>query len=66
MSCLSKPFVARVVLGLGIAVAGCASIGIGVTSAGDIRRNPASFEGREVTVRGTVNEVTRLPLVEAK
>lgn len=47
-------------------VAGCASIGVGVTSAGDIRRSPALFEGREVTVRGTVNEVTRLPLVELK
>ncbi|MBC8022556.1 MAG: hypothetical protein H7Y14_05525 [Burkholderiales bacterium] len=66
MSNLSKRVVARVVLGLGLAVAGCASVGIGVTSAGDIRRNPASFEGKEVTVRGTVNEVTKLPIVEVK
>lgn len=66
MSNLSKRVVVRVVLGLGLAVAGCASVGIGVTSAGDIRRNPASFEGKEVTVRGTVNEVTKLPIVEVK
>jgi len=66
MNCLSKPFGARVALVLAIAAAGCASVGIGVTPAGDIRRSPASFEGKEVTVRGTVNEVTRLPLVEVK
>ncbi len=61
-----KPVVACVVLGMGLAAAGCASVGIGVTSTGDIRRNPASFEGKEVTVRGTVNEVTKLPMVEVK
>jgi cytochrome c-type biogenesis protein CcmE len=66
MDNLPKLAVARVVLGLGLAAAGCASVGIGVTSAGDIRRNPASFEGKEVTVRGTVNEVTKLPMVEHK
>ena len=66
MNNLSKPVVARIVLGLGLAVAGCASVGIGVTSAGDIQRSPASFEGKEVTVRGTVNEVTKLPIVELK
>jgi hypothetical protein len=66
MSHLSNPVVARVVLGLGLAVAGCAAVGIGVTSVSEIRRSPASFEGKEVTVRGTVNEVTKLPIVEVK
>jgi hypothetical protein len=56
---------------LGIAVAlaalaGCASLGIGVTPAGDIRRSPAAYEGREVTVRGTVTDVTKLPVLELK
>jgi len=66
MNNLSKPIVARLVLGLGLAVAGCASVGIGVTPVSEIRRSPAAFEGKEVTVRGTVNEVTKLPLVEVK
>lgn len=62
----TRTLVARFVLCLGLAVAGCASIGIGVISVGEIRRSPASFEGKEVTVRGTVNEVTKLPIVEVK
>ena len=66
MNPLSKPVVARIVLALGLAAAGCASVGIGVTSVAEIRRSPASFEGKEVTVRGTVNEVTKLPIVEVK
>ena len=62
----SKSIVACVVVGAGLAAAGCASIGIGVTNAGDIRRNAPSFEGKEVTVRGTVNDVAKLPMVEVK
>jgi hypothetical protein len=49
-----------------VAAAGCASLGVGVTAAGDIRRSPGSFEGKEVTVKGIVREVTKLPLVDVK
>jgi hypothetical protein len=49
-----------------LAVAGCASLGVGVTPAADIKRSPASFEGKEVTLKGTVREVTKLPIVEYK
>ena len=49
-----------------VAAAGCANLGIGVTPAADIKRSPASFEGKEVTVKGTVREVTKLPLVDLK
>jgi hypothetical protein len=49
-----------------VAAAGCANLGIGVTPTADIKRNPASFEGKEVTVKGTVREVTKLPIVELK
>jgi hypothetical protein len=49
-----------------VAVAGCAHVGIGVTPAADIKRSPASFEGKEVVLRGTVREVTKLPVVELK
>ena len=66
MSIHAKSIVACIAVGTGLAAAGCASVGIGVTNAGDIRRNAASFEGREVTVRGTVNEVTKLPITEVK
>ena len=54
------------VLGLALAAAGCGHLGIGVTPAADIKRNPASFQGKEVTVRGTVREVTKLPIVDLK
>jgi hypothetical protein len=49
-----------------VAVAGCASLGIGVTPAADIKRSPASYEGKEVTLKGTVRDVTKLPIVEHK
>ena len=49
-----------------LAVAGCATLGVGVTPAADIKRSPASFEGKEVTLKGTVRDVTKLPFVELK
>jgi hypothetical protein len=61
----------RILPGLALAVvvvaaAGCANLGIGVTPAADIKRSPASYEGKEVTLKGTVREVTKLPIVEVK
>ena len=61
----------RILPGLALAfvivgATGCANLGVGVTSAADIRRSPPSFEGKEVTVKGTVRDVTKLPLVEVK
>ena len=53
-------------IAVALAAAGCAHVGIGVTPAADIKRSPASFEGKEVTVKGRVREVTRLPVVELK
>ncbi len=47
-------------------LAGCAQIGIGTTNVADIKRSPTSFEGKEVVVKGTVREVTKLPIVELK
>jgi len=54
------------VLAMALAAAGCGHLGIGVTPAADIKRNPASFQGKEVTIKGTVREVTKLPIVELK
>ena len=49
-----------------VLMAGCAHVGIGTTDIADIKRNPASFEGKEVSVKGTVRDVTKLPIVELK
>jgi hypothetical protein len=49
-----------------VVISGCANVGIGVTNAGDIKRAPAAFEGKEVTVKGTVSDVLKLPIVEVK
>jgi len=49
-----------------VLAAGCAHVGIGTTPVADIKRSPASFEGKEVVVKGTVREVTKLPIVELK
>src|SRR5260370_11510237 len=46
--------------------AGCAQVGIGVTNVADIKRSPAAYEGKEVVIKGTVRDVTKLPLVELK
>jgi hypothetical protein len=48
------------------AAAGCATLGVGVTPTADIKRSPASYEGKEVTLKGTVRDVTKLPFVELK
>lgn len=49
-----------------VIAAGCAHVGIGVTPVADIKRSPASFEGKDITVKGTVRDVTKLPIVELK
>lgn len=60
----------RILPGLALAMtlvaAGCGHLGINVTPTADIKRSPASYEGKEVTLRGTVREVTKLPIVELK
>jgi len=49
-----------------VLAAGCAHVGIGTTSIADIKRSPAAFEGKEVVMKGTVREVTKVPLVDLK
>lgn len=53
---------AALVLGVGL-LAGCDSLPFGYTPIKDIVAAPANFEGKEVRVRGTVKDVTRIPLV---
>ena len=46
-----------------LALAGCDRLGIGVTSIGDIRKDPASFEAKDVVLRGKVTESNKIPLL---
>lgn len=55
--------VAAVALGL---AAGCGHMGIGNTSVAEIKANPKAFEGKEVVIKGTVKDVTKLPMVDLK
>src|SRR5438045_3170615 len=53
-------------LAAALLLAACAHVGIGTTSVADIKRSPASFEGKEVSIKGTVRDVTKVPIVELK
>ena len=52
-----------VALGL---VAGCGHLGIGTTNVAEIKANPKAFEGKEVVIKGTVRDVTKVPMVDLK
>ncbi|MBI2311937.1 MAG: hypothetical protein HYU77_05485 [Betaproteobacteria bacterium] len=54
--------VAALALAAGL-LGGCDSLPFGYTPVKEILAAPASFEGREVKVKGTVTDVTRIPLV---
>lgn len=45
-------------------VAGCDGLPFGTTSAGEIQHSGATFEGREVKLRGTVRQVLKIPLLD--
>lgn len=48
---------------LGLALPGCDYLPFGYTSAKEIAANPASFEGKEVKLKGRVVDVMRLPVL---
>ncbi|MGE5027211.1 MAG: hypothetical protein ACM3JK_01925 [Betaproteobacteria bacterium] len=48
------------------ALGGCDYLPIGTTPVKDIVDAPAGFEGKEVKVRGTVKEVTRVPILDIR
>lgn len=54
---------AAAALTLAILLAGC---DLGTARIGEVTQGGASFEGREVVLRGTVTGVTKLPLIETK
>jgi hypothetical protein len=47
-------------------LAGCDHLGIGVTPIAEIVRDPAKFEGREVSLKGTVRETRKIPVIDSK
>lgn len=51
-----------VLVGAGVLLAGCDALPFGYTPIKEIVAAPANFEGKEVKVRGTVTDLTRIPL----
>ncbi len=49
-----------------LAVTACDKLPFGYTKIGDIVKNPAAFDGKEIQIQGKVVEVTKLPLIEKK
>lgn len=49
-----------------VLVMGCEHLGIGVTAIGDIVKNPTGFEGKEVRLKGTVRDITKIPVIERR
>jgi hypothetical protein len=63
MDTMKKFFLLGLFLGVA-ALVGCASLPFGYTQIGDVMAAPASFEGKEIKVRGKVKSLTRIPLLE--
>ena len=55
-----------VVLFAVLALAGCDYLPFGYTPVRDIVAAPANFEGKEVKLKGTVTDVTKLPVLNIK
>jgi len=49
-----------------LALGGCDYLPFGTTPIKDIVAAPASFEGKEVKLRGTVKSVTKVPLLDIR
>jgi hypothetical protein len=45
---------------------GCDHLGIGVTPIAEIVRDPAKFEGREVSLKGTVRDTRKIPVIDSR
>jgi hypothetical protein len=49
-----------------LATAGCEYMPFGYATVGEILSNPSAYDNREVKVRGTVSEVTKIPFIDLK
>lgn len=57
-------FAALSLVGLLVA-GGCASLPLGFTDIREIKAAPASFDGKEVKLKGRIKVLAKLPLIEA-
>jgi hypothetical protein len=48
------------------ALAGCDYLPFGYTEIKDVVENPATYEGKEIKLKGTVTDVVKVPLIELK
>jgi cytochrome c-type biogenesis protein CcmE len=51
---------------LGAALAGCDYLPFGYTRIGDVTAAPASFEGKEVRLRGVASPALKIPFTDSK
>src|SRR5512135_2142284 len=51
---------------LALSLGGCNYLPVGTTPIKDIVAAPASFEGKDVKLRGTVKDVTKVPLLDIR
>jgi hypothetical protein len=49
-----------------VAVAGCDYLPFGYTEIKDVVQNPAVYDGKEIKIKGTVSNVTKIPFIEMK
>jgi hypothetical protein len=49
-----------------ITIAGCDYLPFGYTGIKDVVQNPAAYEGKEIKIKGTVSNVTKIPFIEMK
>jgi len=54
------------ILAASLVLGGCDYLPVGTTPIKDIVAAPASFEGKEVKLRGTVKSVTKVPLLNIR
>lgn len=45
---------------------GCSHVGIGFTNIGDLLSNPQKYSAQEVSIRGRVTNVLKIPFIETK
>ncbi len=49
-----------------LALGGCVYLPVGYTSIKEINEAPANFDGKEVKVKGTVKDLTKIPFLDVK
>ena len=61
-----KCFVVTVSLSLFFFLTGCDSVPWGFTTIGEIIKSPANFEGKELKVKGTITDATKIPFTDLR